>query len=914
VRQNQSLITVLMILLLTTTCFFPFVEGKVTVHSLTVTTDKSTYTIGSEAIAKAVLDFTGSKKDLLGVNFTWHYPNGTIAKFDPNVMPDGTGTAYSSWWPDEVDMNFIVNATYTGDETKFDDTSFDVVDALTYTKVSGPISSDVTWSLTNSPYIVIGDVFVENDVTLTIEPGVVVEFKNGTALMINGTIIAIGNKTYMITFTSNNSNPQPGDWRGIEFNYAEETSEISYARIEYADDGIYIFDSSPKITYNLIRDLTGDGIKAYKSSSYIAYNTITEIAWMYTGNKGINLQGDCDVTLLRNVISNVEEYGIKIMYSNPTVLENIISGGIFGIECSNSYAEILNNSIMGAASGIRIVDCTDSKIMNNTISYNERKGIRCEESSLRIQDNQIEYNGEGGLDDSGIWLYNSRDVEVVNNILKGNTNGLYIKNTNATFVFKNLITNSFYNGLYADDSSNLEAAENIIDNSQNGFYLRDSTDITLSQNIIENNTEKALFSYNSLNITIEKDTFITNKNGIHLQSSILTLANSTISGCFEKDVYLVQNSQMISINSTFSDDKVLVSGDCELIIKNYLHIFIQNFTFQPFEGVRVDITDNNVLVYSNQTDEKGMCRFLLLTDRIFMCSSTPTENITLVKVQNGSVILLDNPREVDMYSSHLEIFSPGNPLSLEITSPANNSLIFNILNITGTSSSYGEKINSVNLRMDDGDWFSAKQIQDDWSFWFYELDTKILSDGHHKISARVSTPYHQKEIFIRVMVDNIGNKPPMIWITSHNSNETVNGTIKLEGRTFDYDGVIVSVDISIDYGSWISVNETDQDWLNWSFSINTTDYHNGMHNITFMAVDNSSESMLFNIILIFDNVDKDNGNDNGNGGEGDEDDGETEELGDTVLSILWLILIVALVAIIVLLIYLALKRKEKEEE
>ncbi len=57
----------------------PSVEAKVTVNSVTVTTDKIEYTLGSEAIAKAQLDYTGSKKDLLGVNIIWHYPNGSVA-------------------------------------------------------------------------------------------------------------------------------------------------------------------------------------------------------------------------------------------------------------------------------------------------------------------------------------------------------------------------------------------------------------------------------------------------------------------------------------------------------------------------------------------------------------------------------------------------------------------------------------------------------------------------------------------------------------------------------------------------------------------------------------------------------------------------------------------------------------------
>ena len=44
------------------------------------------------------------------------------------------------------------------------------------TDVSGNISSNTTWSLANSPYVVTGNILVASGVTLTIEAGVTVKF------------------------------------------------------------------------------------------------------------------------------------------------------------------------------------------------------------------------------------------------------------------------------------------------------------------------------------------------------------------------------------------------------------------------------------------------------------------------------------------------------------------------------------------------------------------------------------------------------------------------------------------------------------------------------------------------------------------------------------------------------------------
>ena len=44
------------------------------------------------------------------------------------------------------------------------------------TEVSGIISSNTTWTLENSPYIVTGNILLNEGITLTIEAGVTVKF------------------------------------------------------------------------------------------------------------------------------------------------------------------------------------------------------------------------------------------------------------------------------------------------------------------------------------------------------------------------------------------------------------------------------------------------------------------------------------------------------------------------------------------------------------------------------------------------------------------------------------------------------------------------------------------------------------------------------------------------------------------
>lgn len=83
------------------------------------------------------------------------------------------------------------------------------------TEVGGPIAIDMTWTEDKSPYIVVQHTEVAEDATLTIDPGVTVKFED-YALMIRGALVARGTKEKMITFTSNQGSPEPGDWKGIQ--------------------------------------------------------------------------------------------------------------------------------------------------------------------------------------------------------------------------------------------------------------------------------------------------------------------------------------------------------------------------------------------------------------------------------------------------------------------------------------------------------------------------------------------------------------------------------------------------------------------------------------------------------------------------------------------------------------------------
>jgi hypothetical protein len=86
---------------------------------------------------------------------------------------------------------------------------------LAQTVVSGGIYTNTTWTQTNSPYIVTGDIVLFPDMTLTIEPGVSVQFDGFYKLEIRGKLVAIGTANDSIRFVSNTSQ-NIAAWKGVD--------------------------------------------------------------------------------------------------------------------------------------------------------------------------------------------------------------------------------------------------------------------------------------------------------------------------------------------------------------------------------------------------------------------------------------------------------------------------------------------------------------------------------------------------------------------------------------------------------------------------------------------------------------------------------------------------------------------------
>ena len=115
------------------------------------------------------------------------------------------------------------------------------------TQVSGIMNSDTTWTIENSPYLVTNDIFISENVTLTLEPGVEVTVAHNFSILLGfgANLQALGTEQNPISFTTNGLKYK-GAWKGILIHAGTNNTHIflNNTLIEYAEKAVGFTESS----------------------------------------------------------------------------------------------------------------------------------------------------------------------------------------------------------------------------------------------------------------------------------------------------------------------------------------------------------------------------------------------------------------------------------------------------------------------------------------------------------------------------------------------------------------------------------------------------------------------------------------------------------------------------------------------
>lgn len=133
-----------------------------------------------------------------------------------------------------------------------------------------------TWYQSHSPYYINGNILIQASDTLTIEPGVLVNFLGYYSFTVNGILEAVGTESDSIIFTAGT------DWWGLLIENAPDSSRLEYCTFE-ADNAyfglIYCLNSNPVISHCQISNnasfVEAGGITLINSGPRISFCTIS---------------------------------------------------------------------------------------------------------------------------------------------------------------------------------------------------------------------------------------------------------------------------------------------------------------------------------------------------------------------------------------------------------------------------------------------------------------------------------------------------------------------------------------------------------------------------------------------------------------------------------------------------------------
>src|SRR2546430_865522 len=133
-----------------------------------------------------------------------------------------------------------------------------------------------------------------------------------------------------------------------------------------------------------------------------------------------------------------------------------------------------------------------------------------------------------------------------------------------------------------------------------------------------------------------------------------TVDNATLSSIGSYDFYVDNYTEAVAVNSPFTKLAVMAAGN--LTVRNYLEVdALWPNGFTPVAGAHITVMDGSSRIWDRQAPS-GVQPWILVTDRIYIDSPIPTDNVTQVSVTYPPYSFASDPRFVNMGTSHTESF------------------------------------------------------------------------------------------------------------------------------------------------------------------------------------------------------------------------------------------------------------------
>ena len=336
--------------------------------------------------------------------------------------------------------------------------------------ISGNITKD-TKLYKKEIYLLLGNVFITDNVTLSIEPGTLIlgDFNTKASLVIsNGAkIIAEGTLTDPIIFSSNRDIKKNGDWGGIFIlgnsptNRLEERSKLDYGLNP---------SSSEMILYGGTDKESNSGILKYVRIEYAGKRTKN-----YGYFNGLTLAGVGSETILENImVSYCQGDSFSILGGN-TILSQLVS---FRSKRSDFKFNYGAQSFMTNSLAIKspYYSSSDGASSIYLASYNNKEevdltkkgtNLEAENLTLMVLSDNLDADTNVGLVHEAMYVKEGASFSMNKSIFSGFNpavvldNKIVINNENLNKMgFSKMYFNNCQGNIFTENSSNNEDLEN----------------------------------------------------------------------------------------------------------------------------------------------------------------------------------------------------------------------------------------------------------------------------------------------------------------------------------------------------------------------------------------------------------------------------------------------------------------------
>lgn len=349
--------------------------------------------------------------------------------------------------------------------------------AIAQTNVSGAYFSNTNWSKAGSPYYVTGDVQVPAGVTLSIEPGVQINFNGDYQILVKGYLMANGTKSLPIVLSSGSVTGKAMIlFRSTNLSISQMCN-LQFTGPKYAlqlEDESEHSQSPTKLSgvltvKNITLTNTAVQTKGYATTASLVLDSATVSSTLI---KGVYPRSET-ITLKNSVISNSTINSDS--YNNGIILENSsVNSSNFTLGCCGANFSILkstvDNSTFSDYNDYYKVTIRDSKITNSPINLPRSDNgfiisnsvLSCNTGTYVLKCKNLTMTSteiNGNASSTGIELFGGAN-KIHNSNIKNNSTALKI-NSNSTLTIDstNFENNSVYN-IQNLSASNISAKNN----------------------------------------------------------------------------------------------------------------------------------------------------------------------------------------------------------------------------------------------------------------------------------------------------------------------------------------------------------------------------------------------------------------------------------------------------------------------